>query len=395
MGKDKEQKEQPRRVGSVAAEDDELTLWLNRLWARNEYPERVEVWQMFGRNKAVRGEMIFHEDFPQQKLDIEQANRLANEIIAAAQNDCDVLRKAAWFQIVVIDRNRKATPLTRRIGPLQPKHHYALSSISGADKEDSESDDEELSPQQLNRAYVKEAMEQARWDKQRYDRVMGEMLLLQHNIIQQQQGMVDSLLTKYAMMFEKANEAADRALDRELIREREKMKLSLMKDGFRTVRNLLPGMFAPDPEASAPNVATHGNADNGHANGHVNKSTPAASSPERQLVDNFLNDIHEDEILTTKLFGDFAEQPDGTWALVKPGIFSFEQYKILIGVRDGKLPVEKLDELLPQSGFPTEIKPEQVAAAGNAGVTESIGLSLLQLVALRNKAKEAKGQTSP
>ena len=30
--------------GSVAAEDDELTLWLNKLWARNEPPERIEVW---------------------------------------------------------------------------------------------------------------------------------------------------------------------------------------------------------------------------------------------------------------------------------------------------------------------------------------------------------------
>jgi hypothetical protein len=61
--KEKKKKRTEPRVGSVVPEDPELAEWLHRLWARNERPERIEVWQMFGRNRAIRGEMVHHEDF--------------------------------------------------------------------------------------------------------------------------------------------------------------------------------------------------------------------------------------------------------------------------------------------------------------------------------------------
>lgn len=403
MNKDAQKEPVVRRTGSVAAEDDDLTLWLNRLWARNEYPERIEIWQMFGRNKAVRGEMIFHEDFGNSKLDIEQVTRLANEMIAAAQNDCDVVRRETYYQIAVIDRNRKSTPLTRRLGPMQPKRTYALASLKEAEAEDM--NDDELTPQQINRVYIKEAMEQSRWDKQRYDRVMGDMLLLQNNIIQRQQVMLDSVLMKYGSMFEKMNEFADRSLDREMLRDREKFKLGLYKDGFRTVRNLLPGLFAggdgngggqqqqqmqqqmqQQQQQQMPSPSSNSEQAPQQVQGQV---VNYGNSPERTLVDNFLTDIEEDEQLQIKLFGNYEEK-DGKWALTQPGIFTFEQFRIFLGVREGKLPVERLDELLPQSGFPTSITQQQVMDAGAAGVSESIGIALMELVGLRNQAKQAK-----
>lgn len=37
---------------------------------------------------------------------------------------------------------------------------------------------------------------QTRWDRQRYDRVMGELLILQDSIIKQQQNYINCLLDK-------------------------------------------------------------------------------------------------------------------------------------------------------------------------------------------------------
>jgi len=371
----------PNHTGSVAAEDPELTLWLNRLWARNEPPERIEVWQKFSRNKAIRGEMIFHEDFKfDSKLDVEQVNRLANEIMEAAQHDCDSARRGERdYDVVVIDRNRKASPLTRRLGPLIPKRQYALAKAGDVD----EDDDTPLDAHTLNLKYVQEGLNQTRWDKQRNDRVLGDVLLLMGNMIQELRTDQRALMSQHMSFFQQLQEAEDRRLDRELLREREKFKLSLYRDGVRTARNLLPGLFGDGAPQGAPtNGAANGT--NGHTNG---TQQSFGASQERTLVDNFLNDCEEAEI-SVALFGDFAVK-DGKLSQIKPGIFSLEQFRALIGVRDGKLSPDTLDQLMPMSGHALAVTQEQIKAASDAGMTEGIGMALLELVGLRRRKKEA------
>ena len=68
--KEDEIKAPEHHPGSIAAEDEQLSLWLNQLWARGEPPERIEAWQSFGKNR--RGEMVFHpppESIPSFGLD--------------------------------------------------------------------------------------------------------------------------------------------------------------------------------------------------------------------------------------------------------------------------------------------------------------------------------------
>jgi hypothetical protein len=298
-------------TGSVAAEDDELTKWLIRLWARNEPPERLELWQMFGRNKAVRGEMIHHEDFrPGDKLDVEQANKLANEIMEAAQNDCDSLRRDSSYQLAVIDRNRRATPLVRRIGPISPVRSYAVTKIGDGDSEGGD-DDENVSAHNVQLKYLQEGMSQLRWEKNRTDHVIGEMLVLQNNIIQKQQSVIDQFFDKLIVSFEKRQESEDRSLDRELAREKGRFMLNMWQDGVSTAKNLLPGFFGGTNGSGGGNGATNGT--NG-ANGHNEKP-----SPERLLVTNFLTDVGRKPDLETALFGNFEvqEQEDGSKKMVQ------------------------------------------------------------------------------
>jgi hypothetical protein len=373
-------REPPQHNGSVVPEDAELTLWLNRLWARDEPPNRIELWQVFRRN--VRGEMIFHEDFkPGEKFNIEEVNRLASELMMAAQNDADSVRKEALYQIAVIDKNRRASPLTRLLGPIQPKRSYALAR-AGANTNVDDDDDSPRDAAALNLAHTREGLEQQRWDKQRYDKVMGEMILLLHTTVKDQQVVIDRFFNQHLLMFEKMQEAEDRRLDRDTVREKEKFKIDLMKDGLRTARNLLPGFFGGGNTPAPPDKTNGSTADNGHANGKDH-----GASPERALVDNFLTDC-EGVGADLALFGEF-EEVDDKWVQTKPGIFTIRQFGILVGVRDGRLPVSALDPLMPQSGHKNAITPDQITRAGEAGVTEGIAMALLELMGLRNRAKEA------
>lgn len=384
-GKDKES---ANRQGSVVSEDEALLKWLNQLWATNEFPERVELYQVFGRNKNDRGERIFHRDFKPEKLNIEEVNHLVNDIMEAAQNDCDSLHAVrnmpAWYQVAVVDKNRKAGPVCRRIGPLRPQRAY----VSVGDDDD-ENADAPRTVQALELEHIREGLSQDRWNKSRYDRVMGEMIMLQSNMILEQRQQNQILFDRQMAMFTAMQEAEDRRLDRDVVREKEKFKLGLYKEGIRTARNLLPGLFQAakegneESQALVPTNGKNGHDANGQANGQA-KKIDYGPSPERTLVDNFFSDIEDDEQLMAALFGEFDDDNVQT----KPGVFTFEQMRTFALVRNGQYPASKLDDLMPQSGHALEITQEQIVRASDAGVTEGMGLAIVEILALRNKAKE-------
>lgn len=397
-GKDKDEgggngeKERPHHTGSNVSEDERLTLALRKIWASGEVIERVELWQKFGRNLAVRGEMIHHDDFkPNEKLDVEHANKVANEIMEAAQNDADVRRRAATFDVVIIDRHRKSHPLVRPLGPIEPKRVYA----SDFD------DDDERNPdaRSLNIAMIREGLEESRWDKQRNDKITGELFLFLEGTIRRQEALITHQFGQLASFFDKLQEAQDRSLDREVVREKERFKISLWKDGMRTARNLLPALFegteagkstkqlGDGAEDASREGARHDGSSGGNgANGNGHKRH--GKSPERTLVDNFLHDIEQDDALAVALFGDY-EARDGKLYQVKPGIFSEAQFRILVNVRKGYLPAAALDPLMPQSGADVMITADQIRAAQDAGVTDGMGHAIFELVGLRNRAKQS------
>jgi hypothetical protein len=391
-GDDGDNKEPPR-TGSVAAEDQAFTKWLNRLWASGDIPSRIRLWQTFGRNKLTRGEMIFHEDFKGTKMDVEEVNRLANDILAAAQNDCDTVRGKSWYQIEVYDKDRTAQPLTRRIGPLRPRREYAIATIHDGENEDGD-EDGPLDAKSLMLDGIKEGLGQVRWDKQRYDKVMGEMLILLGGVANDLRQQNQVLFTSQMTMFERWQEAEDRKLDRELVRKDKEFKLGLYKDGMRMLQNTVPRLFDRGEKKNGSNGQSNGS--NGQSNGQSNGSNGQTKTPEdfgdsteRTLVGNFLYSCEEDEALHIALFGDFEEK-DGKLVQVTPGIFTLKQYAILLGVRDGRMPADALDQLMPESGHENEIKGDQLIKAREAGVTEGMSVALVELVGLRNERNEDK-----
>ena len=381
MSKDKEKDRDTNHQGSVVAEDDALTEWLNRLWARGEAPERIELWQVFGKYKATRGEMIHHEDFkPGDKLDVEKINKIANEVLEAAQNDADGLGKESSYVLVVVDRNRKAQPLVRRVGPLMPKRKTSLAKAGLAGIEDESEDEENGDPKSLAYRYTQENMAQTRWDKTRNDQLVGGLLTLSYHRIEKLETTVDRLMDRVMVFFDKVQESQDRALDRELIRDREKLKTEMLKDGMRTARNLLPGLFAKGRDELPANGSS----------GH--DATPAEhQSEERTLVKNFIDDC-ESANISIALFGDFEER-EGKAVQVTPGIFTLRQYSTLMGVYEGKLTAAALDNLMPGSGHKDMVTEQQIVEAQKAGVTDGIGLALFEIMGLRQRAKPPAAST--
>lgn len=378
---DKEDKgRRGQRTGSVVAADPELTTWLHALWARGEPPDRVELHQAVGRHKQLRGEMIYHQDFkPNSKLDVEQANRLANEIVSAAQNDCDCAERRSSYQIAVTDKNRGAQQLVRRLGPLMPKRPQ-LVARGQLDEEDDE-DGVRLDGKSLALAYTKEANEQTRWDRQRYDTVIGGVLVMQQTIIQDQRKFLDDMMRRQMEMFQQLEEAKSQEADRAVARKMAEFKVTLLEDGLRTARNLLPGLFqaaqggGPAQGGGAPERRSYG------------------FSPERALVDNLLTDCEKTGI-SVKLFGDWGVGEDGKPKLLgEPGIFTPPQLRVLLGVQGGHLPPEALDALMPDSGDPRAITQDQIMRAQPL-MTEGTGTALLQLVGLRQRVREGQ-QAAP
>lgn len=394
----KESTDRDNYTGPVVPEDKALTLFLNRLWERGEPPERIELYQMFGRNSAQRGERIFVEHLkPNEKLNIENVTKLSNDIIEAAQNDVDSMprppRGGMAYQIAIINKhNSAASPLCRRLGPLVPKRAYALARPGDGDDDDLD-DEDARDIKSLELAHIKESFDQVRWNQARYDKVMGELFMVSSDIASELRQHNALLFNQNMEMSKQLIELQDHALDRELVREREKFKLDMYRDGLRTARNMLPGIFG------GANGANGASGTNGAANSEPKKTLSAAveqqdpvaatygSSPERTLVDNFLSDVEKDEPLNVALFGDFEEKDNG-FAQVKPGIFALKQYALLLKVRDGVISPDELDVLMPNSGDPLAITQEQIELAMKAGVTEGIGSALFELMGLRQRKRQ-------
>lgn len=382
------------RIGSVTPEDADLATWLARFWTRSEYPERIEVWQVFGRNKLDRGEMVFHENFkPNDKLDPERVVKLANEMIEAAQNDCDCSERKRDYQIAVVDFNRKSSPLIRRLGPLSPKRSYLVKSAAhggghnGDEEEDG--DDLPLNIKSLDLARIKEANDQTRWDKQLVFRVLGEVLTMQRDIAMDLRT-ANSQITQSQMQmmqqqmdfFMRLQDAEDRRLDRDVRRKKEELKSQIIGDLFATLRNVLPGLVAKEDDTPA-------------MEGQPQRPKIKAIPPERMAVDNFLRDcVRETEDLLIPLFGKWEKGPDGNGVLVEPGIFSKQQFALLVGVQDGQLPVDALDALLPESGSAEAVTPDQLNAAfALPKMTTAIMLSVQEILKRRQSARAAANQT--
>lgn len=371
------------RTGSVHATDAALTTWLHKLWHADEPPQRIEVWQMFNPRVSVRGQLIFHIDFkPNSKYSAEDANRLANEIRAVAQDDCNAAERKSYYEIQVIDHNRGAAPLVRRLGPLEPVLAYLT---KPGDDHERDADDELPGPRTVTERYNERMMRHLEQKENSLNRVLGDTLLMMRDHIVEQRTWIASMMSQNIQFHGELQNALDRRKERELSGAWTELKVGMARDALRSGRNVLLGLFGS--AAAEPAKQVNMTAATAVASAVVKK---IGRSVERSLIDGFLTDCEQLGLLP-QLFGEWNEQ--GPLA-DKPGIFTPAQFAVLIRVRDGELPPEAVDEIIPGFGGKHEISFEQIARAQPL-IPDGIGQALIELKTLREQKRTSTSHAQP
>lgn len=386
--KSKDERTQPR-TGSVAPEDAELTTWLHALWHGDEPPQRLEVFQLFNPRHSVRGQMIHHIDFKaNSKYDVEEANKLANQLIAAAQHDCDCAEQKSFYEIAIVDHNRRAMPLVRRLGPLYPKVQYVANPKAAADSGgnggDSEDEDDIPGPRTISERYNVRLLRHLEQKESQLNRVVGDLLVFQRDALAEQRQWNATMASNHMKFFVELQDALDRRKERDIAGAWTEMKVNAARDGMRVGRNVLLGMFGQAAAEQKQIVAASPIAAAAHA-----VTQKIGRSVERSLIDGFLTDCEEAGILS-QLCGEWNDQ--GPIA-GKEGIFTPQQVAILVKVRDGELPADAVDNIIPGMGGAYEITLEQVMKAQPV-VPDSIAQAIFELQALRQTKRAQATQTA-
>lgn len=407
-------KRTPPRTGPVRPADPELVAFLERLWTRNNPPDGLVVYRVIGSQRNVRAEKIFSEHFAADaNFDIERCTKLANEIVATAQNDADCNERRSLYEIEIADPYQGGPPLRRRIGPFAPQQAYLNGGEgrggggfgSGGNEDDEDTGIPGLRP--LTHVYLDKMIGTLDRTLQQVHAVVGDVMTLQQGIIVTQQANAERQQNQLYAMNEQVQNSKDRELDRELVREREKAKLKGINTALRVGENVLAGWLGPDMVDGAPTKRLAAAAT---APGEAEPSAPTARygrSRERTIVENFLGECKEESTTTpdgrqvniaVELFGDWEKGDELALAdvfaglrLNKPGIFTPAQFGIFVGVAGGELPPEALDQIITGSGKPQEISMEQLMRAQPL-ITQSMMVALQQLKQLRDEAAAQKAQ---
>ncbi len=410
--KDKD-KRVPPRTGPVRPADPELVAFLERLWTRDNPPDGLVVFRVIGSQRNVRAEKIFSEHFAADaNLDIERCTKLANEIVAAAQNDADCNERRSLYEIEIADPYQGGPPLRRRIGPFTPQQAYLNGGEgrggggfgSGGSEDDEDTGIPGLRP--LTHVYLDKMIGTLDRTLQQVHAVVGDVMTLQQGIIVTQQANAERQQNQLFALNNQIQDAEDRKLDRELVRKREEAKLKGINTALRVGENVLAGFLGSDVVDGAPTKRLAA-AEPGEAGATAPPTRRYGRSREMALIANFLGECSEETIKTPdgrevnmiiELFGDWEKGEELTVAdifaalrLIKPGIFTPAQFGIFSGVASGELPPDALDQIMIGSGKPQEITQEQLMRAQPL-MTQSMGVALMQLKQVRDEAAAQKAQ---
>ena len=403
--KDKKKKgEEPVEVyaGSKEPTDRAFAEWVNRQWRNGEHVEKIDVVEYLPKGPNKIGNVVAFELFPAgHDENFEQAVDLSNRLLGSAQLNCDrIHQKDTAYYARAFDKGRSETSTPVDTFPLflRPKTLYADSGRPGM---------EDLTAEGLALEYLRHGTQAYQVTRQREDVNKDDLIFTLYNerredrswIIEQFKLIRQTTLDWVAAIRDR-EAALSQEADRAPAREFAKIKAEVLRESFRTGKNLLTSAFGKymgdkggESTAMIPGGVAPGN-------GH-NPVVETRMTHERMLIDNFFSDCKNAKI-ELALFGDWGKGPDGKPVCNSKGIFDAEQFLILAKVLTGHATADTLDDLLPDSGKPVAIRMEQLTRAQELeGMTEGIAASMVMLLKLREetrakkRAAEAVPQTPP
>ena len=388
------------------AEDEEFTIWLGaRFSGGDEYATRIQVCQWINNQ---RGDVVSTYDTKpdaatdgkakgkgRQRLTREKLVELSHKLRAAAQADCDALRRSTVYSVLAFNPLMGSDAYSRCLLRCTPKSALAVD-VGAVVNEDS------IMSTRLLVGLLANSEKNARWAQELAHNTMNEHAERDAVRIGELQKLIDDGVKRQAEFLaaqadrrveekkvdiEAADHAETRA-DQKAQREKTHATANILRHVameavtglgkiFPQLISLLAGGADPQKQLASPAPSTPGSS---------NRATPLSPlpvvPPEVVILSRFVDAVRREKL------------DDALWGKDEstPGIFTIPQVKCIADVRTGIAPVEKLDDLLPDSGAPESIRPSQMAEAVSVLLPHPAILSdVSTFLALRTEARKKKG----
>ena len=225
--------------------DEALCAWLTERYSGDEYATRIQVCQWIGNQ---RGEVVFTHDqrvdpndakakFAKLKLTRERLVEIGNKIVAAAQADCDALRRPTIYAVLAFHPTMSADSYARHLLRLAPKSALAV------DADGVVSEDNVMSTKLLL-GLLADTKRDQRWVMEQAMNVMSGAAERDAARIAALEGIQKESFERQAKLLAATEAALSTADERKIKREWNEMKMEGMRQGLATLRTLVPGVVA-------------------------------------------------------------------------------------------------------------------------------------------------------
>lgn len=363
---DKKKQSESVRTGTTDPANRSLAEWIARQWRNDEQPTRIDAYRMsrVKRMYVREGVAAYSRTFkPSEKMDIDIAGKLSNDIMGDCQAHCDAHPSKApgpiTYVVCMSDPGRSGNARNEVVErPIllypqrivfQPTEGSAARS-GGSDEEDEDGDDG--SANSALRKTLTVMAEREQWRVETENTVVGDVVKMATDQWKAIHTAYMELTQQHVALLHKTRELDIIDKDREPARVYEMAKATLaregvsaLSEGVKVIKYLVMGAKSDDET----------------------KTIGPGPTRLQALISEFLSDCEREKI-DEVLFGKVA---DGR--IVEDGIFTQDQVRLLVHVSEKKRPDTDLEKLLPDSGDELSITSDQYMKAGP--VLEKAGLA--------------------
>lgn len=337
---------------------EDFFLWLEKLFFDEpeafQFPEKIEVRVVSGKHHERLGPMIKQLLFgpgQQQKPTRTKLVEISNEILHRVQRDCDIQRKTMVYGVHVAHFAREADFYERYLLRCNPSAAHQ----SEGSPRDGEDDDSQ------GGKFVNQVMSHHEKMFSLYGGAFEGLLDRMDRVLERQEGRIEKQDARIEKMSEVLEKALSLEAERAEKREWQQLKIKAAEKGLELGAALAPPLL-----------------NSLMAKGKTTTGEPDGEGLEALTLRNFFKKDTEGGMLTQEqaniAFGLYSETPPHD--LVKPGVLSMEQAKVLWDVAYGNAPAAALDSLLPGGNF--AVTGEQLMA-----LQSKCGFSMEQLAPLQ------------
>lgn len=305
--------------------DEALCAWLAERYSGDEYAQRIQVCQWVDNR---RGDVVFTHDQKAEPSDGKKAGskprltrerivEISNRIVAAAQADCDALRRSTVYAVLSFHPAMGSDAYSRHLLRCTPKTALTVDvgAVVGEDN---------IMSTRLLLGLLADEKRDKRWVFEQCMNVISGAAERDVSRIRALENIADGTWERQAKLLQATEAALSTADERRLKREWNQMKIEGVKDAIGTVKSLMPGLVA---------VATHGRT--GVVEG----------------VKTFASTLTDEQKI--RLFGRWTDAD----TQAEPGILDANQTRLFGSIVAGRTEPARLVDFL------NSIRPDQFAAA--------------------------------